>query len=94
MSAEQDNQDGSQEIQLVEYPEWLKRALPRMGKRYFDLLQDDDDNSEFDADDSDVYEAYKRALPRMGRALPRMGRALPRMGRALPRMGRALPRMG
>lgn len=90
---EQDSQDAPA---LVEYPEWLKRALPRMGKRYY-IDQDELEENDSDNSDEDLYEvlsAAKRALPRMGRALPRMGRALPRMGRALPRMGRALPRMG
>lgn len=74
--------------------DWVKRALPRMGKRYQDVDDGADEASSDDSDEPDVYEVLKRALPRMGRALPRMGRALPRMGRALPRMGRALPRMG
>ncbi|RNA44419.1 hypothetical protein BpHYR1_011794 [Brachionus plicatilis] len=67
---------------------YLKRALPRMGKRFFWDDYDGLSSEELD------YDLLKRALPRMGRALPRMGRALPRMGRALPRLGRALPRMG
>ena len=45
------------------YHQYLKRALPRMGRRSFD--QDD------------IYKRalmrMGRALPRMGRALPRMG---------------------
>lgn len=67
---------------------FLKRALPRMGKRMYWS-----DNEGLSSEDLD-YDLFKRALPRMGRALPRMGRALPRFGRALPRFGRSLPRMG
>lgn len=67
----------------------LKRALPRMGKRF--NAEDNSDESD-EASSDEQYE--KRALPRMGRAMPRMGRAMPRMGRAMPRMGRAIPRMG